>query len=180
MSAAEEIRTAAQAAAERRRPKTITASFDTAGRTMMGVAPAALGALVEGFDPKPSAMGRTAASARPVFRRDPRHERGQSGRPLIAKATPACPRMVASNEIQLFRPPELMQAYAGLAAVAARIIGGCRATNQPCGGDAACGSTSHIAGPRPGALEAIVAALGPTCGACREETGGRSRPPERV
>ncbi len=46
MSAAEEIRAAARAAAVVGMPYTVTASFDTAGRTMMGVAPAALGALV--------------------------------------------------------------------------------------------------------------------------------------
>ena len=38
-------------------PYTITASFDTAGRTMMGVAPAAFGALSEAFAPAPIACG---------------------------------------------------------------------------------------------------------------------------
>ena len=38
-------------------PYTVTASFDTAGRTMMGVAPAAFGALAAGFEPKPLAFG---------------------------------------------------------------------------------------------------------------------------
>src|SRR6516164_646623 len=42
MSAPEEIRAAALAAAKVGLPFTITASFDTAGRTMMGLAPAAL------------------------------------------------------------------------------------------------------------------------------------------
>ena len=57
MSAPEEIRAAATAAARVGLPFTITASFDTAGRTMMGVAPAALGALVEDFDAKPLGYG---------------------------------------------------------------------------------------------------------------------------
>ena len=57
MSASEEMRAAALAAAKTGMPFTITASFDTAGRTMMGVAPAALGALVEAFDPGPVAYG---------------------------------------------------------------------------------------------------------------------------
>src|SRR5271165_573368 len=57
MSAAEEIRAAALAAAKVGMPFTITASFDTSGRTMMGVAPAALGALVAGFGSKPLAYG---------------------------------------------------------------------------------------------------------------------------
>src|SRR5271166_5298390 len=57
MSAAEEIRAAALAAARVGAPFTVTASFDTAGRTMMGVAPAAFGALVGGFDHKPLDFG---------------------------------------------------------------------------------------------------------------------------
>ena len=55
MSAAEEIRAAARAAARVGMPYTVTASFDTAGRTMMGVSPAALGAILADFDPKPLA-----------------------------------------------------------------------------------------------------------------------------
>ena len=48
-------------------PSTVTASFDTAGRTMMGVAPAALGALVaEPSIRGRSPMARIAASAPPT------------------------------------------------------------------------------------------------------------------
>src|SRR5271169_3333268 len=57
MSASEEIRAAAHAAAIVGMPCVVTASFDTAGRTMMGVAPAALGALAASFDPRPLAYG---------------------------------------------------------------------------------------------------------------------------
>ena len=57
MSAPEEIRAAAVAAAKFGMPYTVTASFDTAGRTMMGVAPAAFSDLVEAFDPAPLAFG---------------------------------------------------------------------------------------------------------------------------
>ena len=45
MSAPEEIRAAARAAGAVEMPYTVTASFDTAGKTMMGVAPAAFAAL---------------------------------------------------------------------------------------------------------------------------------------
>ncbi len=67
MSAAEEIRVAALAAAKVGMPYTITASFDTAGRTMMGVAPAALGALVEGSIRLRPPMAQIAGSARRIF-----------------------------------------------------------------------------------------------------------------
>ena len=66
MSAAEEMRAAAKAAARVGMPYTVTASFDTAGRTMMGVSPAALGALLAGFEPKPLAQAQIAASAPPT------------------------------------------------------------------------------------------------------------------
>ncbi len=38
-------------------PYAVTASFDTAGKTMMGLAPAAFADLVDGFDPRPLAFG---------------------------------------------------------------------------------------------------------------------------
>ena len=73
MSAPEEIRAAALAAARCGMPYTITASFDTAGRTMMGVAPAAFGALVEGLRSRAARLWRELRRRR--FRspgRDPR------------------------------------------------------------------------------------------------------------
>ena len=57
MSAVEEIRAAALAAARVGMPYTVTASFDTAGRTMMGVAPAAFGAVAAACEPKPLGYG---------------------------------------------------------------------------------------------------------------------------
>ena len=57
MSAPDEIRAAARAAGALGMPYTVTASFDTAGKTMMGVAPAALAQLTADFDPKPLAFG---------------------------------------------------------------------------------------------------------------------------
>ncbi len=57
MSSPEEIRAAARAAGRLGTPYTATASFDTAGKTMMGLAPAAFAELVGGFDPQPLAFG---------------------------------------------------------------------------------------------------------------------------
>ena len=82
MSAAEEMRAAARGGGARcGMPYTVTASFDTAGRTMMGVAPAAFGDLVEGFDPAPLAYRRELRRRRlrPPGR-DPRHERATARR----------------------------------------------------------------------------------------------------
>ena len=131
MSAAEEIRAAARAAAKVGMPYTITASFDTAGRTMMGVAPAALGALVEGFDPKPSAYGANCGvGASDLLVAILAMSAANPDGPLIAKANAGVPQWHGA-EIHYSGTPELMQAYAGLAAdCGARIIGGC-CGNEP-------------------------------------------------
>ena len=57
MSAPEEIRAAARAAAALGMPYTATASFDTAGRTMMGLSPDAYAELFESFETPPLAFG---------------------------------------------------------------------------------------------------------------------------
>ena len=66
MSAIEEIRAAADAAKRVGMPFTATASFDTAGKTMMGVAPAALAAFAASISGR-SASAAIAASALPTF-----------------------------------------------------------------------------------------------------------------
>jgi 5-methyltetrahydrofolate--homocysteine methyltransferase len=66
MSALEEIRAAAKAAATVGMPFTTTASFDTAGKTMMGVAPGALAEFVTTL-PVGRRVGGTAASALLTF-----------------------------------------------------------------------------------------------------------------
>src|ERR1700712_5042646 len=57
MSAPEEIRAASRAAARLDRPFAATASFDTAGRTMMGLTPAAYAELFESLETPPMAFG---------------------------------------------------------------------------------------------------------------------------
>ena len=57
MSAAEEIQAAAQAAINVGIPYVFTASFDTAGRTMMGIAPNALGGVADSIPEAALAYG---------------------------------------------------------------------------------------------------------------------------
>jgi methionine synthase I (cobalamin-dependent) len=180
MSAAEEIRAAARAAAKVGMPYTITASFDTAGRTMMGVAPAALGALVEGFDPKPSAYGANCGvGASDLLVAILAMSAANPDGPLIAKANAGVPQWHGA-EIHYSGTPELMQAYAGLAVdCGARIIGGCCGSKPAHVEAMRRGLDAHIAGPRP-SIEAIVAALGPLVAPAAEEKGGRSRRRERA
>ena len=180
MSAAEEIRAAALAAAKVGMPFTVTASFDTAGRTMMGVAPAAFGALAGGFDPKPLAWGANCGvGAADLLVSILAMSAAEPDAPLIAKANAGVPHWHGA-EIHYSGTPELMQVYAGLALdCGARIVGGC------------CGNTpAHVAALRrgldawrPGArptVEAIVAALGPLVAPPAAAGGERSRRRERT
>src|SRR5690606_4096415 len=57
MSAPQEIRAAAEAAIRVGLPYTFTASFDTAGRTMMGLAPGVIHGVAEGLDALPAGIG---------------------------------------------------------------------------------------------------------------------------
>jgi methionine synthase I (cobalamin-dependent) len=180
MSAAEEIRAAALAAAKCGMPYTITASFDTAGRTMMGVAPAAFSALVEAFDPAPIAYGANCGvGASDLLAAILAMSPGRPGAPLIAKANAGVPQWHGTH-IHYSGAPELMATYAGLAVdCGARIIGGC------------CGNTpAHVAAMRRGLdahepsarpdVEAIVAALGALVAPPAAEATVRTRRRERA
>jgi methionine synthase I (cobalamin-dependent) len=161
MSAPEDIRAAARSSGAVGMPYTVTASFDTAGKTMMGVAPAALAALTAEFDPKPLAFGANCGvGASDLVMSVLAMTQAQPGAVVIAKANAGIPQWHGAH-IHYSGTPELMAAYAGLAVDAgARIVGGC------------CGSTAahlaamrraldaHASRPRPD-LEQVVAALGP-------------------
>jgi 5-methyltetrahydrofolate--homocysteine methyltransferase len=174
MSAPEEIRAAARAAAALDMPYTATASFDTAGRTMMGLSPDAYAELFESFETKPLAFGANCGvgaadllvSVLGMTARRPEAT-------VIAKANAGVPQWHGAH-IHYSGTPELMADYALLAANAgAKIIGGC-CGNKP----------DHVAamrraldafepGERP-TVESIVAALGPLVSPPAQE-GGRVR-----
>ncbi|RBP10586.1 5-methyltetrahydrofolate--homocysteine methyltransferase [Roseiarcus fermentans] len=180
MSAAEEVRAAALAAARVGMPFTVTASFDTAGRTMMGVEPAAFAALADGFEHKPLAWGSNCGvGASDLLVSILAMSEADPDAVLIAKANAGVPHWHGA-EIHYSGTPELMQRYAGLAVdCGARIVGGC------------CGNTpAHVAairrgldGHRPGARptpEAIVAALGALVAPAAAPSAGRVRRRERT
>jgi methionine synthase I (cobalamin-dependent) len=180
MSAAEEMGAAAKAAARVGMPFTLTASFDTAGRTMMGVSPATLGALVADFESKPMAYGANCGvGAADLLVAILAMSAAEPAQPLIAKANAGVPHW-QGTEVHYSGTPELMERYAGLAVdCGARIIGGC------------CGNTpahvaamrraldAHRTGPRPTVAD-VVAALGPLVSPAAAEGGGRSRRRERT
>ena len=130
MSAIEEMRAAALAAAKVGMPFTITASFDTAGRTMMGITPAALAEALAGFDVKPIGIGAncgvgasdTLAAILSITDANP-------DAIVISKANAGMPTLHGIH-VHYSGTPELMADYARLAvASGARIIGGCCGTS---------------------------------------------------
>ncbi len=181
MSAGEEIRAAALAAARCGAPYTITASFDTAGRTMMGVAPAAFGALVEAFNPAPIAFGANCGvGASDLLAAILAMSAARPGASLIAKANAGVPQWHGA-EIHYSGTPELMEAYAGLAVdCGARIVGGCCGNTPAHLAAMRRGLDAHKAGGARPDLDTIVAALGALVAPPAAESAGRTRRRERA
>ncbi|GIX12116.1 MAG: methionine synthase [Paracoccaceae bacterium] len=160
ISSEEELRAAAEAAASLNAPFCCTMSFDTAGRTMMGVTSAGMAELVGRLPARPIAFGANCGvGASDLVRTILGITESAPGAVVIAKGNAGIPRYVQGH-IHYDGTPELMASYAVLARDAgARIIGGC------------CGTTpEHLRamrraletvppGPRPG-LEEVAEKLG--------------------
>ena len=160
MSALEEARAAARAAIAVGMPYTATASFDKAGRTMMGISPAAFADAFKNFSPLPLAVGANCGvGAADLIVSVLAISEARPDAIVIAKANAGAPQWRDGHPHYL-ATPELMGRYAALALDAgAKIVGGC------------CGNApAHVAamrraldehhhGPRPD-LAAIEAALG--------------------
>ena len=160
ISAPEEFKAAAEACRLAGMGWCGTMSFDTAGRTMMGVTSAQLAALVEKLPNPPIAYGANCGvGASDLMRTIVGFAAAGSERPIIAKGNAGIPKY-HDGHIHYDGTPELMADYACLARDAgATIIGGC------------CGTMPvHLAamrealetrprGPRP-TLEEITAKLG--------------------
>ena len=160
ISAAEEYKAAEEAASLAGMPWCGTMSFDTAGRTMMGITSADMAAMVEKMKHPPLAFGANCGvGASDLLRTVLGFAAHGSERPIIAKGNAGIPKYV-DGHIHYDGTPDLMADYAALARdCGAKIIGGC------------CGTTSeHLRRmrealetrdprPRP-ALDQITAALG--------------------
>lgn len=135
MSAKEEILAAAEAAKATGMEYIFTASFDTAGRTMMGITPEELGLLAAGIDQGPIAVGANCGVGATdllfsVLSMTAEGDTAEGGRiAVIAKANCGVPK-VSGDKVVYTGTPELMGRYAELAIDAgARIIGGCCGTS---------------------------------------------------
>ena len=129
MSAPEEMRAAVRAAGRLGLPCTLTASFDTAGKTMMGLAPADLPGFAAELDAPPLAVGANCGVGASDLLASVLAMTAGSGLPIIAKANCGIPEW-HGDHIHYSGTPDLMADYAVLAADAgARIIGGCCGTS---------------------------------------------------
>ncbi len=129
ISAPEELQAAATAIGRVGAPWCCTMSFDTAGRTMMGVTSEAMVALVTSLDHQPLAFGANCGVGASDLLRTVRGmtEAGAS-LPLIAKGNAGIPKFV-DGHVHYDGSPALMADYAALARdCGATIIGGCCGT----------------------------------------------------
>ena len=129
ISAFDEYKAAAEAARLAGMPWCGTMSFDTAGRTMMGVTSADLSAAVEKLTNPPIAYGANCGvGAADLLRTVTGFVASGNERPIIAKGNAGIPRF-ESGHIHYDGTPELMADYACLARdLGVRIIGGCCGT----------------------------------------------------
>ena len=129
ISAPEEFRAAAEGFALAEMPWCGTMSFDTAGRTMMGVTASAMADLVASLPNPPIAFGANCGTgASDLLRTTLGFVASGTETPIIAKGNAGIPKYV-DGHIHYDGTPELMADYAVLARnCGAQIIGGCCGT----------------------------------------------------
>jgi 5-methyltetrahydrofolate--homocysteine methyltransferase len=163
MSAIEEVRAAAQAAINVGMPYVATCSFDTAGRTMMGLKPDGLAEVFSDLAVPPVAMGANCgvgASDILVTALEMGASANHAHIPLITKGNCGIPRF-EGIEIKYSGTPELMSKYADMAVNAGvRIVGGCCGTSPEHLAAMRKAIDNHVAGPRP-TIESIIQNIGP-------------------
>ncbi|MBY6005977.1 betaine--homocysteine S-methyltransferase [Salipiger bermudensis] len=160
ISAPEEFAAAAEAFANVGMPWCGTMSFDTAGRTMMGVTSDAFVRQVDALPNPPLAFGANCGvGASDLLRTVLGFAATGTERPIIAKGNAGIPRY-EDGHIHYNGTPELMAEYAVLARDAgARIIGGCCGTMPDHLRAMRAALETRPAGPRP-TLEQIAKAMG--------------------
>lgn len=173
MSAKEEVTAAVKGAASVDLPIVTTMSFDTNGRTMMGLSPADFVDFVHTLEPKPAAYGancgvgasdltatvlQLSAAARP-------------GDVIVAKGNAGIP-FFEDGKIKYNGTPSLMADYSRLARDSgARIVGGCCGTSAEHLAHMHGALCAHVPGEKP-SVEMIVACLGAvTTGAAAQLSG---------
>jgi 5-methyltetrahydrofolate--homocysteine methyltransferase len=160
ISSSEEYAAAAEAFGLAGMPWCGTMSFDTAGRTMMGLTSADMAAMVEKLPNPPLAFGANCGvGASDLLRTVLGFVAQGTERPIIAKGNAGIPKFV-DGHIHYDGTPDLMADYAVLARDAgATIIGGCCGTMPEHLSRMRAALENRPPGPRP-TLEQITEALG--------------------
>lgn len=131
MSSEDELLAALEAARQVGLAACCTLSFDTNGRTMMGVTPSRLVEIIRDLPEKPIGFGGNCGTGAPDLLAGllSMREGVTSGDTLIAKANCGIPEYI-DGAIRYNGTPELMASFAMLARdLGARIIGGCCGTS---------------------------------------------------
>ncbi len=130
MSSEEELRAAVEGAAKAGLPFVTTMSFDTNGRTMMGITPKAFGALTAALPAQPIAIGANCGvGASELVATVLGITEARPDATVVAKGNCGIPQYVEGH-IHYTGTPELMADYARIALDAgAKIIGGCCGTS---------------------------------------------------
>lgn len=160
MSSPEEIQAAAKAANKHDMPYAVTASFDTAGRTMMGLMPGDVhGVITEGNGPV--AVGANCGvGASDLLSSILDITEANPNAIVVAKANCGIPQ-IKGDAVEYTGTPDLMHEYAKLAIDAgAKIVGGCCGTSYEHLAAMRTALDEHNKRERP-AIDAIVESIGP-------------------
>ena len=173
MSSREEVEAAVCGAGVAGLPIVCTLSFDTNGRTMMGISPSDFSGIEKSLSPRLAACGTNCGvGASEVVACI--HNLAQSMGPevvLVAKGNCGVPQYV-DGAICYNGSPEIMAMYARMALDAgARIIGGCCGTSAKHLRAMRDALESHVRGPAP-TLEEVNARLGEVSNGARAQWGG--------
>ena len=130
MSSEEELKAAVEGCAKAGLPIVTTMSFDTNGRTMMGITPKAFGAITAALPTQPVAIGANCGvGASELVATVLGISEARPDAAVVAKGNCGIPQYV-DGHIHYTGTPELMADYARIALDAgAKIIGGCCGTS---------------------------------------------------
>lgn len=171
MSAPDEIRAAAEAAIRVGMPYTFTASFDTAGRSMMGLHPKDIHGVAAGLADAPVAVGANCGvGASDILSSLLDMSAAAPEATIIVKGNCGIPEFRGSV-IHYSGTPELMGDYARLAVDAgAKIVGGCCGTSFVHLKAMRDAIDAHVKAERP-TVEEVVARIGPMRNKMADQSG---------
>jgi methionine synthase I (cobalamin-dependent) len=160
MSSEEELRAAVEGASQAGLPIVTTMSFDTNGRTMMGITPTAFGALASSLGTQPVAIGANCGvGASELIATVMGITAARPDANVVAKGNCGIPQY-HDGHIHYTGTPQLMADYARIALDAgAKIIGGCCGTSPEHLASMRKALEGHTKGARP-SIELVEQKLG--------------------